>query len=87
MRRNKPTLAKIQVHDNTPTQIQLLAGREDQLEKFLKTFKPVNGFKGFNLNLSCPSPNVMQQGRGCAMVKRVCPQPYITALSYIVCVI
>lgn len=71
VRKNKPTLAKIQVHDNTPVQIQLLAGREDQLEKFLSTFQPRLGFKGFNLNLSCPSPNVMQQGRGCAMVKRV----------------
>lgn len=70
VRRNKPTLAKIQIHNNTPTQIQLLAGREDQLEKFLKSFKPSNGFKGFDLNLSCPSPNVMEQGRGCAMVKR-----------------
>jgi tRNA-dihydrouridine synthase len=71
VRRNKPTLAKIQLHDDTPVEIQLLAGREDQLEKYISSFEPKGGFKGFNLNLSCPSPNVMQQGRGCAMVKRV----------------
>jgi len=71
VRRNKATLSKIMINDDTPVQLQLLAGREDQLEKFLSTFTPFDGFKGFNLNLSCPSLNVVQAGRGCAMVKRV----------------
>ncbi len=32
--------------------------------------KPFDGFEGFNLNLSCPSKDVIQQGKGAAMVKR-----------------
>jgi len=70
VRRNKPTLTKIAISDSTPVQIQLLLGTEAPLEKFLSTFKPFEGFMGFNLNLSCPSPNVISQGRGAAMVKR-----------------
>lgn len=71
VRRNKPTLKKIDVYDSTPVQIQLLAGREDQLEKFLESFKVFNGFMGFNLNMSCPSADVMRAGCGAAMVKRI----------------
>ncbi len=71
VRRNKPTLAKIKISDSTPVQIQMLAGTEEPIEKFLSTFKPFDGFKGFNLNLSCPSRNVIEQGRGAAMVKRI----------------
>ncbi len=71
VRRNKPTLAKIKISDNTPVQIQLLVGTEAPLEKFLTNFEPFEGFMGFNLNLSCPSRDVISQGRGSAMVKRV----------------
>jgi len=70
VRRNKPTMAKAQLHDDTPTQIQLLAGIEGPLEKFVSTFKPTVGFRGFNLNFSCPSKDVLAQGRGAAMIKR-----------------
>ncbi|MFA5357841.1 MAG: tRNA-dihydrouridine synthase family protein [archaeon] len=71
VRNNKPTLAKIKISDETPVQIQLLASREEQLEKFLQNFKTFSGFEGFNLNLCCPSESVLKAGRGCAMVKRV----------------
>ncbi|MCJ7574525.1 tRNA-dihydrouridine synthase family protein [Candidatus Bathyarchaeota archaeon] len=67
---NKPALAKIAVHDSTPVQVQLLTGREEQLELFLGGFQPFPGFAGFNLNLSCPSPEVIRQGKGAAMIKR-----------------
>ncbi len=70
LRGNKPALAKIVVADSTPVQIQLLTGREDQLERFIEGFKPFQGFKGFNLNLSCPSMDVIRHGKGAAMVKR-----------------
>jgi tRNA-dihydrouridine synthase len=80
VRNNKPTLAKTLCHDSTPVQIQLLAGKEDQLEKYLKSFKSFDGFCGFNLNLSCPSPNVMQQGRGAAMVKRIAKTNRLTSI-------
>lgn len=70
LRGNKPALAKTEAKDSTPVQIQLLTGREDKLEKLLKGFKPFTGFQGFNLNLSCPSRNVIRHGKGAAMVKR-----------------
>jgi len=68
---NKETLSKITFHDSTPTIIQLLAGNEKSLDTFLKNFKPKKGFSGFNLNLGCPSPDVIKLGLGCAFVKRV----------------
>ena len=71
IRRNKPTLTKIKISDNTPVQIQLLPGNEDQLDKYLTNFEGFDGFKGFNFNLSCPSRKVMKDGRGAAMVKRI----------------
>ncbi|MDD3159886.1 MAG: tRNA-dihydrouridine synthase family protein [Candidatus ainarchaeum sp.] len=70
IRNNKPTLAKIQVFDNTPVELQLLASNESQLEKYISNFKPFDGFKGFNLNVCCPSKNIIVAGRGGAMVKR-----------------
>jgi tRNA-dihydrouridine synthase len=71
VRNNKPTLTKVICADSTPVQLQLLASNEDQLEKYLSNFSPHDGFRGFNLNLSCPSKNVMSAGRGAAMVKRL----------------
>lgn len=70
LRNNKPALAKITVKDSTPVQIQLLTGREGQLERFISGFKPFPGFMGFNLNLCCPSRKVIRHGKGAAMVKR-----------------
>ncbi len=71
VRRNKPTLAKSLCCDSTPVQIQLLASNEEQLEKYLAGFKPHEGFMGFNLNMSCPSLDIMKAGRGAGMVKRL----------------
>ncbi|MFH2112345.1 MAG: tRNA-dihydrouridine synthase family protein [Candidatus Bathyarchaeota archaeon] len=70
LRGNKPALARLEAPDLTPVQIQLLTGREDQLEWFIESFKPFPGFKGFNLNLCCPSVDVIRHGKGAAMVKR-----------------
>jgi tRNA-dihydrouridine synthase len=58
------------VKDSTPVQIQLLTGRENQLERFIGGFKSFPGFMGFNLNLCCPSRDVIRRGKGAAMVKR-----------------
>jgi tRNA-dihydrouridine synthase B len=71
IRKNKATLSKIEVKDNTPIQIQLLPGNEAQLERYISTFEPFEGFCGFNLNLCCPSKNITKYGRGGAMVKRI----------------
>ncbi len=80
VRRNKPTLAKTTVLDSTPVQIQLLAGKENELEKFLANFSPFPSFKGFNLNLCCPSNKVMREGRGAAMVKRIAKNQRIVSI-------
>lgn len=70
LRRNKGSLSKIEPRDNTPVQIQLLSSSEAKLDRFLTGFEPFDGFGGFNLNLSCPSKDVIRQGKGAAMVKR-----------------
>ena len=70
LRRNKVSLEKIEPRDATPVQIQVLSGNEDRLDRFLSGFKSFDGFMGFNLNLSCPSKDVIRQGKGAAMVKR-----------------
>ncbi len=70
LRKNKGSLAKIAVKDSTPVQIQLLSSSEGKLDQFLSGFQVFEGFQGFNLNLSCPSKDVIKQGKGAAMVKR-----------------
>jgi len=70
LNRNRVSLQKIEPRDATPVQIQLLSGNEGRLDRFLSGFKPFDGFRGFNLNLSCPSKDVIRQGKGAAMVKR-----------------
>jgi tRNA-dihydrouridine synthase B len=70
LRGNRASLAKLDAPDSTPVQVQLLTGREDILERFVSGFEPPPGFMGFNLNLSCPSPDVIRRGKGAAMVKR-----------------
>lgn len=70
-RNNKATIKKLAWIDSTPTQIQILPGKDEMLEKFLSNFEPKEGFKGFNFNYGCPAPEVTKVGRGCAMVKRV----------------
>ncbi len=70
LRGNRQALEKIAVRDSTPVQIQLLTGKEEHLEAFLGGFEAFPGFEGFNLNLSCPSPDVIRCGKGAAMIKR-----------------
>ena len=71
MKRNKKSLERINIQNNVPTQIQLSVLKETELMEFLKNFKPTKAFKGFNLNLGCPAPNIIKQGMGCGMIKRV----------------
>lgn len=70
-RNNRSTLEKIEIKDSTPTYVQIIGSQEKDLDKFLKAYSPPDGFLGFNLNLGCPSPNMVQRGFGCAMIKRV----------------
>jgi len=71
VRRNKSTQRKTEIRNEAPTQIQLATQKEEDLKRFLKNFEPTKGFAGINFNLGCPSPNLIQQGLGCSMVKRV----------------
>jgi tRNA-dihydrouridine synthase B len=68
---NKSTWSRLAVYDETPTIVQLLVNNERDLEKFLDLFKPFPGFLGFNINMGCPSPDVINLGLGCAMIKRM----------------
>ncbi len=70
-RKNKSTWDRIQLDINTPTIIQLIGQKEQFLKKFISMFEPSKSFKGFNLNLGCPAPNFVNNGLGCAMVKRI----------------
>ena len=70
-RLKKGELEKVSIINSTPTQIQLAGAKLAEYERFLASFKPTGGFKGFNLNLGCPSPHFIRQGLGAAMIKRV----------------
>lgn len=71
VRDNKSTLRKIEILNNVPTQIQLSAQKENNLKIFLEKFKPADSFAGINFNLGCPSPHLVREGLGCALMKRV----------------
>jgi tRNA-dihydrouridine synthase B len=68
---DKNTWARIKAYDETPTSIQLLGAKEVDFLKFLSKFNPSKGFKGFNLNLGCPNPRVVELGQGCALIRRI----------------
>lgn len=68
---NKTSWDRIILKDKTPAVIQIIGHKEIFLKKFLSKFEPNQGFIGFNLNLGCPAPNFVNNGVGCAMVKRI----------------
>ena len=70
LRGNRGSLLKVRALDDTPVQVQVLSSSEAKFERFLSGFTPFDGFMGFNLNLSCPSRDVIRRGKGAAMVKR-----------------
>jgi tRNA-dihydrouridine synthase B len=70
-RKNKSTLEKVNIPNPIPTYIQIIGSNEKELIKYLHQFTPQKGFLGFNLNLGCPSPEIIKTGLGCALIKRV----------------
>lgn len=71
VRRNKATLNMLDLFSEAPTGIQLLAIKPAVLQKFVDNFSSYEISPAcFNLNLGCPSPDVIRQGGGAALVKR-----------------
>ncbi|MBI5073127.1 tRNA-dihydrouridine synthase family protein [Candidatus Woesearchaeota archaeon] len=74
VRQNKATLALLDLKNNVPTGIQLLAIKPASAQEFVKMFPSfdfVRAPEQINLNCGCPSPDVIRQGGGAALVKRV----------------
>jgi len=70
-RNNKASWSRLEMHDSTPTIVQLLVNNETSLKKVLDKYEPPVSFRGFNLNMGCPSGNVIRDGLGCAAIKRI----------------
>ena len=70
VKKTKSALERIKLYDDTPTMIQIMGKDEEKLDAFLRDFAPERGFRGFNLNLGCPSQTYVSQGIGSAMIKR-----------------
>lgn len=81
-RRNKSTLEKVKLVDSTPTWIQIVGSNEQQLKRYLHDFEPQKGFLGFNFNLGCPSPNLITNGTGAAMVRRIAKTQKLLSIVY-----
>jgi tRNA-dihydrouridine synthase len=74
VRRNKATLALLDLKNAVPTGIQLLAVKPATVQEFVKQFSSFSFHtppQQINLNCGCPSPDVIKQGGGAALVKRV----------------
>jgi tRNA-dihydrouridine synthase B len=69
--KNPFALERVKLYDDTPCMIQIIGQKERSLERFLSEYIPEKGFSGFNLNLGCPNPEVVNVGLGCAMMKRI----------------
>jgi len=71
VRKNSVTCRRAEIKDETPTIIQLIGTKEEYFKRYLDSFVPTPGFRGFNLNLGCTSPQFIKLGLGGAMIKRV----------------
>lgn len=70
VKQNKSTMEKIKILNNVPTQIQLIPQKELELKTFLEKFVAPKNFSGFNINIGCPSSQLINLGLGCSMIKR-----------------
>ena len=79
LRGNRGSVEKL-VSFGAPFQVQVLSTGEAVFERFLGGFEAPDGFRGFNLNLSCPSRDVIRRGKGAAMVKRAAKTQRLVSL-------
>lgn len=72
VRKNKATLNLLDLKNDIPTGIQLLAIKPQSALEFVRIF-PSFAIQPqqINLNCGCPSPDVIRQGGGAALVKRI----------------
>jgi tRNA-dihydrouridine synthase len=80
VKKNNATWSRFEQFDDTPTVMQLLVSKEADLEKFFPMFNPKPGFTGFNMNMGCPSPDVIKLGLGCASLKRIARAQRLVAM-------
>ncbi len=74
VRKNKATVALLDLKNQTPTGIQLLAIKPTIAQEFVNMFPSFDFHTApqqINLNCGCPSPDVIRQGGGAALVKRI----------------
>ncbi len=72
IRKNKSTLALLDLKNTVPTGIQLLAIKPTSAQEFVRIFPDFNvSPRQINLNCGCPSSDVIRQGGGAALVKRI----------------
>ena len=73
VRKNKSTLSMLSdITTNVPTVLQLLLVKPVSAQKFVSMFKSLNiSPVAINLNLGCPSPEVICEGGGAALIKRI----------------
>lgn len=71
VRKNKATLNMLDLLSEAPAGIQLLAVKQIMTKTFVEQFSSfhINPVQ-INLNLGCPSPEVIRQGGGAALIKR-----------------
>ncbi len=67
--KNKSSLDLIDLKNNTPVGIQILAVKINDVKMFVKNYN--YNANSICLNLGCPSPDVIKEGAGAAMIKRV----------------
>ena len=70
-KKNKSTVEKTTILSDIPTWIQITGSQDNVLKRYLAHFEPQKGFLGFNFNVGCPSPAIIKNGLGCALIKRI----------------
>ncbi len=75
-RKNKSTIEKTNMTGEAPAWIQITPAKDQSIKRYMTEFSKTDAannkhFLGFNFNLGCPSPHLIRDGLGCAMVKRV----------------
>ena len=76
-RHNRSSWDMVDTYGDENCHLQLLANKTDEINSFFKALKDeikirphLKNIQGYNLNLGCPSPDVIGSGGGAALIKR-----------------